>query len=101
MCAGQIPDLSENVGGLLRDLLGGAVGLAGNAVDEGCGVLGGIQYRLEVALDGLDRADCVSVDGMAREIWRLQMSGGRGCGYLRWCHVSLVSNKLAELETNF
>ncbi len=48
--AGHVPDLCKNVGGLL----GGAVGLAGHAVEEGAWVAEGVQCGLNVVLHSLD-----------------------------------------------
>lgn len=50
----QVPDLGEEVGGLL----GGVVGLGGGAVQEGAGVLEGVEGGLHVALHCLDRWWC-------------------------------------------
>jgi hypothetical protein len=48
--AGHVPNLRKDVGGLL----GGAVGLAGYAVEEGAGVAESVQCGLDVVLHSLN-----------------------------------------------
>jgi hypothetical protein len=53
LCAGDASDLCKDVGGRL----GGAVGLAGQAAEEGARVAEGVQSGLDVVLHRLDGSE--------------------------------------------
>jgi hypothetical protein len=90
LCAGRVPDLCKDVGGLL----GGAVGLAGHTAEERAGVAESVQGGLDVVLHSLDGSRKVRNCSGVLLCPVVLLEG------LRWLHASLVGNKLAELKSD-